>query len=98
MLLLLLHVRLQTAKQFAGDALIVLWPPPPRQSLASEDEQLHSTNNRSAQGGPTPMELMVRRAAQCAFAIQEELGNSELAINCELAISQMETVRYAALY
>ncbi|CAN0427414.1 unnamed protein product, partial [Ectocarpus sp. 12 AP-2014] len=58
--------------QFAGDALIVLWPPPTREALT----------DISIKG----REKEVRRAAQCAFAIQESLHNAELTQEVRLSV------------
>eukprot|EP00752_Nemacystus_decipiens_P003083 g2855.t2 len=71
--------------KFAGDALIVLWPPPAREALTDI-----ATNGREKESGEregtTPMERRVRRAAQCAFAIQEELHDAELTKEVRLSV------------
>eukprot|EP00903_Cladosiphon_okamuranus_P016576 g15291.t1 len=71
--------------KFAGDALIVLWPPPAREALTDI-----AKNGREKESGEredtTPMERRVRRAAQCAFAIQEELHDAELTKEVRLCV------------
>ncbi|CAN0531347.1 unnamed protein product, partial [Ectocarpus sp. 8 AP-2014] len=63
--------------QFAGDALIVLWPPPTREALTDI-----SIKGREKESG----ERRVRRAAQCAFAIQESLHDAELTQEVRLSV------------
>ncbi|CAM9584200.1 unnamed protein product, partial [Laminaria digitata] len=71
--------------KFAGDALIVLWPPPARDSL-KDISKMGREGETGELEGTTPMERRVRRAAQCAFGIQEELHNCELAEEVRLSV------------
>ncbi|CAM9293309.1 unnamed protein product, partial [Ectocarpus sp. 12 AP-2014] len=67
--------------QFAGDALIVLWPPPTREALTDI-----SIKGREKESGEVCTRRKVRRAAQCAFAIQESLHNAELTQEVRLSV------------
>ncbi|CAN0362830.1 unnamed protein product, partial [Ectocarpus fasciculatus] len=70
--------------KFAGDALIVLWPPPTREALT--DISIKGREKEGEREGTTPMERRVRRAAQCAFAIQESLHDAELTQEVRLSV------------
>ncbi|CAM9507822.1 unnamed protein product, partial [Phaeothamnion confervicola] len=92
--------------KFAGDAMIVLWPPPARDKLQNgrgsdsgsrhPNQRHHHSSAVGANGsnrresrdlaGGTPMERRVRRAAQCAFSIQEELHDCEMAEGIRLSV------------
>ncbi|CAM9218617.1 unnamed protein product [Chrysoparadoxa australica] len=65
--------------KFAGDAMIVLWPPPAR-------DHIHDRKHMTREESETPMERRVRRAVQCAFAIQEELHDCQLAEGVRLSV------------
>lgn len=53
---------------------------------ASHFEHENKNKNKLQSEAITPMERRVRRAAQCAFAIQDELHNCELAVGVRLSV------------